>query len=107
MIEENMTLLRGKSNSFNSGWESYFINRDLSDNPNKPGSEYYIEWADGFSSAQATDADMAIAEVMAMTDDEVSAMLDEAGIDAESIISNCKELVAELGRKHNSTKRCR
>lgn len=102
-----MTVLQGKSNSFISGWESFCINRELTDNPNKPGTEYYKEWADGFSSAQDSVADKAIAEVMAMTDDEVSTMLDEAGIDAESIISNCKDLVTELARKHTSTKQCR
>lgn len=44
----------GKSAAFNAGWESFFIDRDLSDNPHSVNSECNQDWADGFAEAQAS-----------------------------------------------------
>lgn len=43
----------GKSPAFNAGWESFFIGRDISDNPNADGTDYHKDWADGFTAAKA------------------------------------------------------
>tara|TARA_Y100001963_G_C6612950_1_gene367931 strand:+ start:251 stop:427 length:177 start_codon:yes stop_codon:yes gene_type:complete len=44
----------GKSSAFNAGWESFFIDREQSDNPHSAGTEYHKDWADGFAAAQAS-----------------------------------------------------
>ena len=45
-----------KSPSFNAGWEAYFIDRDLQDNPNQPGTDYHKDWVAGFESARSNAA---------------------------------------------------
>lgn len=47
-------LVPAESPSFNAGWEAYFIQRELSDNPNEPGTDYYDEWLAGFESAKSS-----------------------------------------------------
>lgn len=42
-----------KSAAFNAGWESFFIDRDQTDNPHAAGSEQSKNWAEGFAEAQA------------------------------------------------------
>lgn len=49
-----MQFVPGKSEPYNAGWESFFINRELRDNPHSAGSESHKEWADGFRAAQAS-----------------------------------------------------
>lgn len=44
----------GKSEAYNAGWESFFIDRELSDNPHSAGSKTHNDWADGFNAAQAS-----------------------------------------------------
>lgn len=44
----------GKSAAFNAGWESYFIDRELNDNPHPAGSECNQDWSDGFIAAQSS-----------------------------------------------------
>lgn len=43
----------GKGAAFNAGWESFFIDRELSDNPHSAGSQFHKDWADGYRAAQA------------------------------------------------------
>lgn len=52
-----MQFVPGKSDAYNAGWESFFIDRELSDNPHSAGSEPYSDWADGFNAAQTSTAD--------------------------------------------------
>ena len=49
-----MQFVPGKSDAYNAGWESLFIDRDLSDNPHSAGSESHNDWSDGFRAAQAS-----------------------------------------------------
>jgi hypothetical protein len=44
----------GKSDAYNDGWESFFIDRELSDNPHSAGSESHNDWSEGFRAAQAS-----------------------------------------------------
>ena len=50
-------LVPGENASFNAGWESFFIGRELSDNPNTDATEYHKDWAKGFAAAQASRTD--------------------------------------------------
>jgi ribosomal protein L14E/L6E/L27E len=47
-------------------------------------------------------ADKIIADVLAMSDEEVSAELKAAGIDPNAVIAKCNKLVAELAAEHNA-----
>lgn len=49
-----MQFVPGKSEAYNAGWESFFIGRELSDNPHSAGTEYHKDWTDGFAAAQAS-----------------------------------------------------
>lgn len=49
-----MQFVPGKSEAYNAGWESFFIDRELSDNPHSAGTEYHKDWTDGFAAAQAS-----------------------------------------------------
>ncbi|MAA93993.1 MAG: hypothetical protein CML22_06745 [Rheinheimera sp.] len=46
-----MEFVPGKSEAYNAGWESFFIDRDLSDNPHLVGTEQHKEWDSGFGEA--------------------------------------------------------
>lgn len=48
--------VQGKSPAFNSGWESFFINRELGDNPHRANTEPHKDWHDGFVAAQSSSA---------------------------------------------------
>lgn len=52
--KSGMVFVPGKSEAYNAGWESFFIDRDLSDNPHSAGSESHNDWSDGFHAAQAS-----------------------------------------------------
>lgn len=46
-----MEFVKGKTEPYNKGWESFFIERDISDNPYSVGTQQHKEWVDGFSEA--------------------------------------------------------
>lgn len=43
-----MEFLTGKSEAYNKGWESFFIDREIHDNPHCSGTEPHKDWALGF-----------------------------------------------------------
>ncbi len=45
-----------ESASYNSGWESFFIDREISDNPHTKDTQSYVEWRSGFLAAKRSSA---------------------------------------------------
>ena len=41
-----------ESPSWNDGWESYFIDREINDNPHTINTESHSEWVSGFRAAK-------------------------------------------------------
>lgn len=46
-----MNFVPNKSDFYNKGWEGFFIQRELGDNPYSLGSEEHTQWSEGFNDA--------------------------------------------------------